>query len=142
MIVPVSKVNERKWAQLCVDLWPDNSVEAMLYERANGMLPNEFLYYAEDEAVAFVSLSLRHDYVEGTETSPVGYLEGIYVKPDFRRRGIAGELVLFAQQWSTSRGCSEFASDCELDNEESRLFHGRLGFKEANRIICFTMELP
>jgi len=141
MIVPVSIENESKWAELCVALWSDNVVEDMLEERRNGELQNEFLYMADDEAVAFMSLSLRYDYVEGTDSNPVGYLEGIYVKPDFRGRGIAAKLVGFAKEWAISQGCSELASDCELDNESSRLFHGKIGFEEANRIICFKMDL-
>lgn len=32
-------------------------------------------------------------------------------------------------------------SDCELDNEKSLRFHKKLGFQEANRIICFTKPL-
>jgi aminoglycoside 6'-N-acetyltransferase I len=113
----------------------------MLKERKNCELPNEYLYTVDDKAVAFISLSLRHDYVEGTDSSPVGYLEGIYVKPNFRGRGIAAELVGFAKEWAVSQGCSQLASDCELDNEDSRLFHGKIGFEEANRIICFKMAL-
>jgi len=141
VIVPVTIENEKDWAELCVALWSDNTMEAMLVERESGELPNEYLYFVEIEAVAFMSLSLRHDYVEGTDSSPVGYLEGIYVKPDFRGRGIASALVDFAKEWAISQGCSELASDCELDNEDSRLFHNNIGFEEANRIICFTMDL-
>lgn len=40
-----------------------------------------------------------------------------------------------------NKGCSEFASDCELINETSRLFHINSGFKEVNRVICFTKKL-
>jgi len=141
MITPVSKENEREWAALNVALWPDCDIEEVLQERAAGKRPNEFLYYAGDEAVAFVSLSLRHDYVEGTESSPVGYLEGIYVKPGFRKCNIAKALVAFAKDWSVKNGCSALASDCEWDNEASRLFHNRVGFTEVNRIICFAMDL-
>jgi aminoglycoside 6'-N-acetyltransferase I len=141
VIVPVTNENEKEWAKLCVALWSDNTTDDMLEELHSGKLPNEYLYMVESEAVAFISLSLRHDYVEGTDSNPVGYLEGIYVKPDYRGRGIAAELVEFAKGWSISKGCVELASDCELDNEESRLFHSKIGFKEANRIICFTMDL-
>jgi aminoglycoside 6'-N-acetyltransferase I len=79
--------------------------------------------------------------VEGTSSSPVGYLEAIYVKPEFRNQGIAKKLVDFAKNWSIERGCSELASDCELDNEISRKFHNKIGFEEANTIVCFTMDL-
>ena len=68
-------------------------------------------------------------------------MEGIYVKPNFRERGIAAELIEFAKEWAISHGCSELASDCEINNEDSQSFHGKLGFVEANRIICFTMDL-
>jgi aminoglycoside 6'-N-acetyltransferase I len=141
MIIPVTVENERVWAELCAALWPDNTAEDILKERSGGIFQNEFLYFAEGEAIAFLSLSLRCDYVEGTDSSPVGYVEGIYVKPNFRERGIATELIAFAKDWAVSRGCAELASDCELDNEDSRLFHNKAGFKEANRLICFTMDL-
>ena len=67
MIVPVTIENENEWAELCVALWSENTTDDMLEERKNGELPNEYLYTADGEAVAFISLSLRHDYVEGTD---------------------------------------------------------------------------
>jgi aminoglycoside 6'-N-acetyltransferase I len=79
--------------------------------------------------------------VEGTENSPVGYLEGIYVEPSFRGRGIARQLLSAAENWAREQDCREFASDCELDNLESLAFHLGVGFREANRIICFVKEL-
>lgn len=45
------------------------------------------------------------------------------------------------QIFAKEQGCTEFASDCELDNVESLQFHLKMGFEEANRIICFTMKL-
>ena len=92
-------------------------------------------------AIAFAQCQLRRDYVEGTETSPVGYLEGIYVREDFRRRGVARELLAACEQWARKQGCREFASDCELTNRESERFHRALGFGEAGRISCFVKKL-
>ena len=60
---------------------------------------------------------------------------------DYRRQGIARELVRACQIFAKEQGCTEFASDCELDNEESLQFHLKMGFEEANRIICFTKKL-
>lgn len=45
------------------------------------------------------------------------------------------------EQWAKQKGCSEFASDCELNNKESFAMHLKLGFSEANKIICFTKKL-
>ena len=100
-----------------------------------------FLAEEEGMAVGFAQCQLRHDYVEGTETSPVGYLEGIYVKAPFRRRGVAGQLLRACEAWAGRMGCTELASDCELNNMDSLSFHLRMGFEEANRIICFTKKL-
>ncbi|MBQ3285058.1 MAG: GNAT family N-acetyltransferase [Ruminococcus sp.] len=109
-------------------------------------------YIASDHAAVFAQTadnifvgaavcSLRHDYVEGCETSPVGYLEGISVKEAYRHRGIAKSLLEECEQWAREKGCREFASDCELTNTDSLHFHRSIGFHEANRIICFTKKL-
>lgn len=45
------------------------------------------------------------------------------------------------QNWAKNQGCFEFSSDCELDNEDSLKFHLKMGFAEANRIICFTKKV-
>lgn len=100
-----------------------------------------FLLSLEGQAVGFAQCQLRHDYVEGTDTSPVGYLEGIFVLPAYRKQGHARELLARCEAWAKEQGCSEFASDCELDNEVSLAFHKKMGFVEANRIICFTKAL-
>lgn len=140
-MVAVTQENEALWAELCCALWPENSPEDMLAERKAGKLPHEFLYLQAGEAVAFLSLSLRSDYVEGTNSSPVGYVEGIYVKPECRGQGVAAELLEFAKAWSRERGCRELASDCEIENTDSRAFHNAVGFSEASVNIHFTMEL-
>ena len=100
-----------------------------------------FLAENGDAAVGFAQCQLRHDYVEGTETSPVGSLEGIYVAEDWRGLGGARALRAAWADGARARGCREFASDCELDNEASIGFHRAVGFAEANRIVCFAKRL-
>ena len=142
MICAVSKENQNVWAELCATLWPHRSIEYFLHKRENvNHFQNEFLYYVRNEAVAFISLSLRNDYVEGTNSSPVGYLEGIYVKPEHRNQGIARKMTEYAKKWAAEKGCSEFASDCLVENEESRKFHNRIGFSETNTIVHFAMQI-
>lgn len=100
-----------------------------------------FLAYGDENVIGFAQCQLRHDYVEGTDSSPVGYLEGIYVMESYRKQGIARELLSACEHWAKTKGCKEFASDCELDNAQSLQFHLNVGFQEANRIICFTKKL-
>lgn len=130
--------------ELALELWPDYAVDTMYYDLGTIMTAGEsvfFLAYREDTAVGFAQCQLRHDYVEGTHSSPVGYLEGIYVREADRKLGLAGQLIKTCEDWARAQGCMEFASDCETHNEESLAFHLKLGFREANRIICFTKNL-
>ena len=131
-------------AKLACQLWPDHTVEEMRLEFAEIIAKQDatfFLAYAEETAIGFAQCQLRRDYVEGTDSSPVGYLEGIYVAEEYRKHGIARELLSACESWAKEKGCTEFASDCELDNVQSLQFHLNVGFEEANRIICFAKKI-
>lgn len=129
---------------LALLLWPNHTANE-LEEEFTELLKEPscacFLAYQDGQPVGFAQCQLRHDYVEGTDSSPVGYLEGIFVKQDFRLQGYARALLKECEAWARTNGCEEFASDCELTNESSRQFHQTVGFKEANRIICFVKKL-
>ncbi|PRY81458.1 aminoglycoside 6'-N-acetyltransferase [Alkalibacterium olivapovliticus] len=130
--------------QLALLLWPGDNYETLEREMLRYQEDSTaelFICEEENEIVGFAHVQLRYDYVEGTETKPVGYLEGIYVKEAFRQKGIARKLVEVGQDWSRFMGASEFASDVEIKNEISARFHEKIGFKEANRIICYTKKL-
>ncbi|MCM3088603.1 GNAT family N-acetyltransferase [Bhargavaea ginsengi] len=134
----------RVTGELALLLWPDHTAEELEGEFSELIGDPEaavFLAFYEEEPVGFSQVQLRHDYVEGTSTSPIGYLEGLFVKEAHRQEGFARELVVRAERWAQDQGCSEFASDCELDNEISLQVHLALGFTEANRIICFTKPI-
>ena len=131
-------------AELACQLWPDHAVEEMRSEFADMIAKPDaafFLAYAEETAIGFAQCQLRHDYMEGTDSSPVGYLEGIYVADEYRQQGVARELLSACEGWAKEKGCTEFASDCELENTQSLQFHLNVGFEEANRYICFTKKL-
>ena len=129
---------------LAARLWPDHTAAEMEAEFLPIFAAKDtavFLAYEGNEAIGFSQCGLRHDYVEGTESSPVGYLEGIYVANTHRHRGYARLLLAACEVWAKEQGCTEFASDCELHNQESLHFHMKVGFEEANRIICFVKKL-
>ena len=130
-------------AALAAKLWEHPAEELEADFAALLGQPEAALFTAErgGEIVGFAQCQLRHDYVEGTSSSPVGYLEGIYVEEAHRNRGVAAALLRACEAWVKEKGCTEFASDCELTNMESLRFHRALGFEEANRIICFRKAL-
>lgn len=129
---------------LALQLWPDHDRAEFSADLAEIMKKESAAFFLAEEGGlpwGFAQCQLRRDYVEGTETSPVGYLEGIFVSEAFRRQGVARALLSACKEWAREQGCAEFASDCELSNTESLAFHLALGFLEANRIICFTQKL-
>ena len=134
----------RDVACLAVRLWPEHAVEEMEAEYRALLSDADCAVYLSEqngEANGFAQCQLRRDYVEGTETSPVGYLEGVFVDEAFRNKGVAKQLLKACENWAAEKGCTEFASDCEFTNTDSLRFHLHAGFTEANRIICFVKKL-
>ena len=130
-------------AKLAVMMWKNHSVNELINEFSEIMMNGKsqfFLKYENAMPIGFAQCQLRYDYVEGTSTSPVGYL-GIFVKEGYRNKGYAKELLAECEAWAKENSCQEFASDCEIDNINSFQFHKATNFTEANRIICFTKPL-
>jgi aminoglycoside 6'-N-acetyltransferase I len=147
---PAHHADVPRWAELRAALWPDGSpaehaAEARAFFDLNesGDATLEAVLVAEDPAegvIGFAELS-RRPYAEGCTTSPVGFLEGWYVAPAHRGRGVGRALVAAAEAWARSMGCREFASDTELDNTASAAAHRALGFEEVEIIRCFRKSL-
>ncbi|MGG6896854.1 MULTISPECIES: aminoglycoside 6'-N-acetyltransferase [Rhizobium] len=133
------------WARLRAELWPDGSVEHHRSElerlgSAEGSI-GFVAIDAADHAIGFAEAALRHDYVNGCETSPVLFLEGIYVRRESRGQGAAQALCEAVAVWGRAAGCTEFASDALIDNLESHTFHVALGFVETERVVYFRKSL-
>lgn len=88
----------------------------------------------------FLEASIR-PYVEDCHSDNVGYLEGWFVDPEFRSRGIGRALVQSAERWARSRGSTEMASDAEIGNEISLKAHESLGYEETSRLVHLRKDL-
>jgi aminoglycoside 6'-N-acetyltransferase I len=125
--------------------WLQLEREELLRENKTTINDNRqefFLAYDKGNPIGFVHVALRSEYVNGTESDGTcGYLEAIYVKPEYRKNGVAATLVRLCEEWARERGCREFASDCLLHNTDSYLFHGRIGFAETERCIFFRKDI-
>jgi aminoglycoside 6'-N-acetyltransferase I len=131
-------------------LWPEMTEEDNLRETAKletGKLGAEAKAFvrialnAEEKPAGFAEGTLRTDYVNGCETSPVAFLEGIYVEPWARRQEVAKALAAEVERWALGLGCREFASDALLENAESHSMHRGLGFMETERVVYFRKDL-
>ncbi len=126
MIRPALPADARALAEMALLLWPENSIGALKSEFESLITHPEsavFICFQDGSPVGFAQCQLRHDYIEGTDSSPVGYLEGIFVHASFRKQGYARELLACCEAWAREQGCVEFASDCELTNADSLQFH-------------------
>ncbi|KJK01267.1 aminoglycoside 6'-acetyltransferase [Pseudomonas sp. 21] len=134
------------WIELRLQLWPGDHADAFVAEARDILAqPQRYgAWLARDEkgrALGLAEASVRSDYVNGTDGSPVLFLEGIYVREDARRQGVARALVGAVQVWGCARGCVDFASDAALDNTDSHALHLALGFVETERVVYFRKPL-
>ena len=134
------------WLQLRMALWPDASAAEHQQDMDDQVSsPDRYAQFLVSsdggQALGLAEASIRTDYVNGTDSSPVVFLEGLYVIPEARQRGAARALVAAVREWALDRGCKELASDTALDNLVSQATHSRLGFKETQRVVYFNMPL-
>jgi aminoglycoside 6'-N-acetyltransferase I len=134
------------WSSLRHALWPRMSAAEHERDISNAFFDPAkstaaFVAIVDGEIIGFAEASVRHDYVNGCQTSPVAFLEGIYVTPANRRQGVAHALSACVEKWGTSQGCVEFASDTSLDNDASQRLHAALGFEETQRVVFFRKRI-
>ena len=147
IVRPVAPSDRSAWLSMRVALWPDEDSpdgHAREIERFfdGGLSMPLAVLVAEidDTPVGFVELSIRN-YAEDCVTGNVAYLEGWYVVPEHRRRGVGRALIAASEDWGRAQGCTEFASDAVAENADSARAHAALGFTETVMIRCFKKPL-
>jgi aminoglycoside 6'-N-acetyltransferase I len=131
------------WTDMRVDLWPDDApcvhlrwIEAIL----SGDDAWGFLAEAEGTPAAFAEVSIRK-YANGCDSAPVPFLEGIFVRPQFRRQGAGVRLITHIEKFLIARGFNELGSDALIDNHDSHAAHRGWGFSETERVVYFRKAL-
>lgn len=133
-----------EWARLRRALWPDGSVEEHADEIGTALpdgILRGYLAIGEDErAVGFAEVSIRR-YANGSTQSPVPFLEGIWIVPEYRQHGIGGLLIERISADCAAQGFVELCSDAEIDNLVSHHAHESWGFAETERVVYFRKTL-
>jgi aminoglycoside 6'-N-acetyltransferase I len=143
-ITPPTGTADPAWLVLRLALWPTASEAEHLSGMADVVARHHYVRLAvaaDGSAVGFVEASKRVDYVNGTSSSPVAFLEGLYVVPSVRRHGVARTLVASVVQWALDEGCTELASDALVANRTAHTVHRALGFEETERVVYFRRAL-
>jgi aminoglycoside 6'-N-acetyltransferase I len=135
------------WLRLRSELWPHhaqgrNRADVEAYFAGKTREPIEVLLAEEPsgEIAGMAELSIRAA-AEGCSGDRIAYLEGWYVAPEGRGRGIGRALVEGAEDWGREQGCTEFASDTHPEDERSAAAHRALGFTEVGLVRCFRKDL-
>ena len=130
--------------EMAKELFPNYSRKELRkdLDHAIASVKNEAFFAIQAEQImGFVNVSVRSDYVEGATSTPVGYLEALYVKPEFRDQGIARDLCVQAETWAMENGCTQMGSDTWDWNKASIEFHKKLGFKEEDILVHFIKDI-
>lgn len=144
-IRPVETRDASAWLRMRGELWPGSSHEEEIrVHLGTGASDATAVLIAEiagGEVCGFAEISIRREYVEGAAGGPVGYLEGWFVDPAFRGRGIGRLLVRAGETWAREQGCGEMASDAECDNGDGIDAHLACGFRQVRTIVHFIRPL-
>lgn len=145
LVRPLASADRAAWLHCRRVLWPETpdvrhqaQMDALVSLRS-GIAVAVF----EDKRglVGLAEARLRVDYVNGCTTSPVAFLDGIFVEKGARRRGAGRLLVAAVADWARRSGCHELASDADLTNAVSHRMHEALGFEETERVVFFRKRL-
>lgn len=142
----VTRKDKPEWLRMRFELWPHCSLTEHRREINDYFKTRrkDVVFVAAlntDELCGFAELSLRSDYVPGAQASPVAYLEGWYVDPEYRQEGVGKRLLKFAEQWAQRHGILELASDAELSNRASIDAHLACGFNDIETTVHFIKRL-
>ncbi len=147
VVRPVQKGEGGAWAALREWLWPDAD-KAELVKEAEPFLDGlkvptiAAVFLAEEKTLplGFLELAVR-PFSDGCESRPVPHVEGWYVEPRARGRGVGRALMQAAESWAMQHGFTELASDSDVRNEGSLQAHFRCGFFEMERLVKFRKLL-
>ena len=143
---PLRSADRDQWFRMRTGLWPDESqpelaAEGGAFLDGRSQLLTE-VFVSEDERgslIGFLELFVRN-YAEGC-AGATPYVEGWYVIPSARGKGVGRALMDAAEAWSRKNGYREIASDTWLDNLPSQRAHTALGFEEVERAVHFRKAL-
>ncbi|MEP6508994.1 MAG: GNAT family N-acetyltransferase [Gemmatimonadales bacterium] len=134
-----------EWLRMARELFSEEDIENDIAEMREFLARVDgAIIVASREAggplAGYVEVGAR-SVVDGCATSPVGYIEALWVDPDVRRQGLARALLDAAEKWSAEQGYKEMGSDVLIDNDVSHETHRKAGYTEVSRVITYRKDI-
>lgn len=118
------------WLQLRIELWPHCSREQHIKEMFKILEDDSPVFFLDEGIIAgCIEVSIRHNE-RGYDSESIAFIEGLYIKPEYQRKGWASALIDHAENWAKKQGFTEIGSDTYPDNVKSRNLHKKLGYEE------------
>jgi aminoglycoside 6'-N-acetyltransferase I len=140
----IAEADRDDWLRLRDALWPgarpDHDRETRAYFETPSGTPIVFVADIDGRIVGVLELDYRK-YAPGCASSPVPFIEGWYVEPSYRVRGVGRALVTAAEAYARAEGFAEMASDVDVTNAGGVAAHGAIGYEEVERVVCFRRSL-
>ena len=121
-------------------LWPEPERDD-LAERERLHVPNTVLVAEHEGRLAGFAEATVRSVVDGFYYEPAAFLEGIWVEPDARRKGVATALLAAVTEWAREQGVNGIGSDALVENVESIAWHRQVGFEIESEVFKFVRPL-
>jgi aminoglycoside 6'-N-acetyltransferase I len=146
---PIEQRDYKNLLAMLVALWPKEStrdhgrqIRSILKGAPRSTLPLTMFVAERGDALAgFVEVGLRSHANGCDPIRAVGFIEGWYVQPRERRKGVGRALFAAAERWCRSHGCREMASDTWSDHRLSVKAHTGLGYAVEGTFVNFRKNL-
>jgi len=139
----MSEPDRAVWQGMYRALFPNDPAENLDREISR-ILEDEtragFLAQINDAPVGFAEYALR-SWANGCYGQPVPFVEGIYVLPDVRSKGVARALMAHLEVRARAAGFDEIGSDALIEDERAQAMHRALGYQETERVVYFRKPL-
>ena len=122
------------WSELRSELWLDLSPEESREEISEFTDTDNYegyIGFLDSNPVGFIELSIHALDITG-QADRVAYVEGWYIRKDYRSRGYGKQLMQFAEKWTGNRKLKSLASDTDENFPGSLEAHRALGFREID----------
>ena len=115
------------------DFWIDDILQIVSDDIDSGKMGNEVFKLVSEEGYAgMLWVGISRDQFTCDET---GYLLGVYVEKDLRRRGIGTALVRAAERWCSSKGLMSMTLNVGSVNRAAVGLYESMGYKSQSVVM-------